>query len=78
MAKSFWFYVAVIGVIVILLVYFQGFKSDTNAVGPYLIQLGALSQGRDPKTGAFSNYPTTNKGGGPSYSQIMSASGQQF
>lgn len=57
---TFWFYAAIISVAVILLVYYQGLTSDVNSVGPYVIKLAELAQGRNPDTGNFSNYPGTN------------------
>lgn len=71
---TFWYYMALVSILVIAFVYYQGLTSDVNAVGPYLIQLGSLAQGRNPYTGAFANYPTTQKGAGPSHGQTSGKS----
>lgn len=72
---SFWFYLALIGILVIAVVYYQGLTADVSAIGPYLVQFGSLAQGRNPYTGNFSQYPSTatptqSQGAGPSAAQI--------
>jgi hypothetical protein len=58
---GFLFYLALISLFIVALVYYQGLTSDVATVAPVAIQLGALAQGRNPYTGAFSNYPGTAK-----------------
>lgn len=72
--KSFWFYAGLVSVLIIAFVYYQGLTADVGAIGPFVIQAGALAQGRNPQTFNFSNYPATNAPGqnaGPSASQIL-------
>lgn len=52
------FWIGFISVLVIIAVYYQGLVADTNALGPYAIQVLELAQGRNPSTGNFSSYPT--------------------
>ena len=60
---GFWTYIAIIFILVIAVVYYQGLTQDISAVGPYVLSFAELAQGRNPQTGAFSNYPTTQKAG---------------
>jgi hypothetical protein len=76
---TFWFYVALISILVIAFVYYQGLTSDVKAVAPYLVQLGSLAQGRNPYSGNFSQYPSTatpvpSGGAGPSHGQVVASS----
>lgn len=50
-------YLAIVGIFIIAVVYYQGLTADTNAVAPYAIQALALAQGRNPATFGFSDYP---------------------
>ena len=57
--NPFWIYMGLVSILIIALVYYQGFTADANAVGPFGIQALALAQGRNPSNFNFSNYPKT-------------------
>lgn len=61
--NPFWVYMGLVSILVISLVYYQGLTADVNAAGPFVINGLELAQARNPKTGNFSNYPSTNTPG---------------
>lgn len=54
---GFWVWVGIISLAIVSFAYYQGLVADVNAVGPFVIQAGALAQGRNPSTFNFSDYP---------------------
>lgn len=59
---SFWFYVFILSAMVIAFAYYAGLTADASVVGPFVISLAELAQGRNPATGEFSNYPSATAG----------------
>jgi hypothetical protein len=54
--KPLYVYAGLVGILIILLVYYKGFVNDVNAAGPFALKFFALGQGRNPNTFNFSPY----------------------
>ena len=55
-AQTFLLYAAILAGMVLAFVYYKGLTTDVQTVAPYVVQLGALFQGRNPYSGGFSGY----------------------